>query len=639
MIRILLIVPYPELEEKVSLVLSHHAERDELDVTVRVLTVEEAPVSVEKQYDAVIARGYTARKMSDLNPQIPVIPLTISGFDIVRAMRECVEQGKPKKIAVIGYTQNFFEVKDLAEIFGVKVEAHSAIRHDNLSQIIAEAKKNGCDALIGGYSACLLGRSRGMLSVVIRTGESAVEQAIDEAVHTVRRVRMERMLAQLYKTILYSSTEGVVFVDRDGVIRLRNRLAGEMNGGRSLIDRHVKEELPYLNEKWESVMHSQRREVIQLVTIPGTKIKASVFCQPVFLDREIRGVVFTISDITQIQNLEGQIRRKLSERGWNAKYDFSDIVHESAEIDALIDTARRYAYSDSNVIIVGETGTGKELFAQSIHRHSRRKKGPFVVINCAALPENLLESELFGYSEGAFTGASRGGKRGLFEQAHGGTLFLDELEEIPMATQTKLLRVLQEKQVRRIGDNKIIDVDVRIISATNKSIQKMCDRGEFRQDLMYRLDVLRLFVPPLRRRGHDIEVIFAHLLREECLAQGTAVPEITRAAAECLSRNPFYGNVRELKNLVERICALRTGETVNEAAMRRAMYPEDLEQDGFRGEKAAENVGGTAAFGAEEAEKIREALRRCGNRKQEAARELGMDRSTLWRKMRKYSIQ
>ncbi len=168
---------------------------------------------------------------------------------------------------------------------------------------------------------------------------------------------------------------------------------------------------------------------------------------------------------------------------------FGDIIHKSAVIDATIDTARRYAASDSNVIIVGETGTGKELFAQSIHNASPRKNGPFVAINCAALPENLLESELFGYVEGAFTGSVKGGKMGLFEQAHGGTLFLDEIGEISLSTQTKLLRVLQEREVRRIGDNKVISINVRIISATNKSINQLAGKELFRRDLMYRLDV------------------------------------------------------------------------------------------------------------------------------------------------------
>ena len=209
---------------------------------------------------------------------------------------------------------------------------------------------------------------------------------------------------------------------------------------------------------------------------------------------------------------------------------FGDIIHKSAVIDATIDTARRYAASDSNVIIVGETGTGKELFAQSIHNASPRKNGPFVAINCAALPENLLESELFGYVEGAFTGSVKGGKMGLFEQAHGGTLFLDEIGEISLSTQTKLLRVLQEREVRRIGDNKVISINVRIISATNKSINQLAGKELFRRDLMYRLDVLRIFLPPSS---------------PERPGRGTSVPAFVAAAGagvrDTCSRNQSFG--------------------------------------------------------------------------------------------------
>ena len=201
---------------------------------------------------------------------------------------------------------------------------------------------------------------------------------------------------------------------------------------------------------------------------------------------------------------------------------FGDIIHKSAVIVATIDTARRYAASDSNVIIVGETGTGKELFAQSIHNASPRKNGPFVAINCAALPENLLESELFGYVEGAFTGSVKGGKMGLFEQAHGGTLFLDEIGEISLSTQTKLLRVLQEREVRRIGDNKVISINVRIISATNKSINQLAGKELFRRDLMYRLDV-----------------------SPERPGRGTSVPAFVAAAGagvrDTCSRNQSFG--------------------------------------------------------------------------------------------------
>lgn len=212
-------------------------------------------------------------------------------------------------------------------------------------------------------------------------------------------------------------------------------------------------------------------------------------------------------DVTRIQEMEGKFYRKIHLRGHVAKYTFDDILFQSSEIKRTIETAQRYSEVDSNILIIGETGTGKEIFAQSIHNHSNRKNNPFVAINCAALPENLLESELFGYAEGAFTGAMKGGKQGFFELAHRGTIFLDEIGEISPKMQSRSLRVLQEREIMRIGDDKVIPVDVRILSATNKDLMQMVKSNDFREDLYYRLSVLDLVLPPLRERREDIPLL------------------------------------------------------------------------------------------------------------------------------------
>lgn len=357
----------------------------------------------------------------------------------------------------------------------------------------------------------------------------------------------------------------------------------------------------------------------------------SVSFTPVIANETISGIVILMTDITQVQKLEEQIRRTLSEKGLRAKYTFDDILHESRIMDTTIETAKRYAVSESNVILVGETGTGKELFAQSIHNASNRRQGPFVAINCAALPENLLESELFGYVEGAFTGTAKGGKMGLFEQAHGGTLFLDEIGEISMSIQTKLLRVLQEREIRRIGDNKVISVDVRIISATNKSIHKLADRGLFRRDLVYRLDVLRIFLPPLRERERDIQILFLQLLKQLGKEQNRPVPGIRPGALEILGDYPFVGNVRELRNVVERVCALSGGSVITRADLAAAVDPPDLEPDDQK--ESREDL-----YLPDEKTMIQQALAQCRGNQTRAARMLGIDRSTLWRKMKKYGM-
>lgn len=633
MIRLLFIVPYPELREKVVHVLTHHPEKKRLNADIQVMTVEDTPDVPADEYDAIIARGYTALKTSSKYTQIPTIGLSISGYDIVRAISECCEAYHPKKLAIFGFHGQMYEVASICRLFQLDAKVYAPVHHQDLPATLKKALNAGCDALIGGYSANILARQQGLPCVIIRTGEDTVLKAVDEAIHTVDQIRQERVISQMYKTIIYSSKDGVLYVNSEGTIQVRNRVIRQMAGDISLMNRPLKQTLPYLYKIFHSVITSGQEETGRILTLPGNKVTVSVSCTPVIANKEISGVVINLSDITMIQDLESQIRRKLSERGLKARYTFEDIIHQSRVIDRTIETARRYAASDSNVIIVGETGTGKELFAQSIHNSSSRTNGPFVAINCAALPENLLESELFGYVDGAFTGTSKGGKMGLFEQAHGGTLFLDEVGEISLSIQSKLLRALQERQVRRIGDNKIIDVNVRIISATNKSISCLSEHGQFRRDLMYRLDVLRLFLPPLRSREHDVELLFLHLLKAQSQETRTPMPSLEPGALSLLSKYPFTGNIRELKNIVERAGVLKTGDCITREILQEALYPPDL--DGSFAHISLPQMD--AAF-LSEPEQLRNALEQCGGNRTRAAKLLGMDRSTLWRKLQKYQI-
>lgn len=645
MIHLLFVVPYPELMEQVKEVVANHPEREKVNADVQALRVDEIPDIPAGTYDAIIARGYTAQKtLTKYSETTPTIRVHISGYDIIRAVYECREKYHPKKIAICGSEERLTEAASVCKILGVEANVYAPVRNQDLPQVLNKAIEDGCDALVSGYSANLLAGKMGLNSVVIQTGAAALSQAMDEAIYTVERIRHERVISQMYKTIIYSSDAGLLYVDREGIIRVRNHVARQMNGNVSIMGKPLKMVISWLEPLFGSVMKNEKVET-RLISIPGTKITVSVKCSPVIANNELSGVVFNLTDVTQIQELESQIRRKLSERGLKARYTFDQIIHKSKEIDRVIQLAGRYAASDSNVIVIGETGTGKELFAQSIHNASKRKNGPFVAVNCAALPENLLESELFGYVEGAFTGTSKGGKMGLFEQAHGGTLFLDEVGEISMAIQTKLLRVLQERQVRRIGDNKVINVDVRIISATNKSVQKMADAGQFRRDLVYRLDVLRLFLPPLREREADVELLFVNQLQGMAQRNGQPPVKIEEEVFPMLCQYPFRGNIRELRNIAERVFVLHEGNVISVQDVHEALYPADLDMD-LSGEAfgEAETVKQLKIPEQErenllgEEERIRQALKISGGNKGKAAELLGIDRSTLWRRMKKYGI-
>ena len=261
------------------------------------------------------------------------------------------------------------------------------------------------------------------------------------------------------------------------------------------------------------------------------------------------GTILNMKSFSEASNIASSILHKSE-----YKVEFSDIVGESKAICEVIDFSHKIAGSDSTVLIRGESGTGKELFARAIHNHSSRKDGPFVAINCGAIPETLLESELFGYEDGAFTGAKKGGKIGKCQLANGGTLFLDEVGDIPIFLQVKFLRMLQERTIEKVGGNKDIPIDIRVIAATNRNLETMIEDGEFRSDLYYRLNVIPIFIPPLRERSEDILVISRHFMEKYSKHLRKHVHDMTPQAAKILTDYPWPGNIRELENTIE--CAL-----------------------------------------------------------------------------------
>lgn len=281
-----------------------------------------------------------------------------------------------------------------------------------------------------------------------------------------------------------------------------------------------------------------------LVRYCGKNINVSTF--PVIRRSEYMGVFALLQDFTAEENKQQKMRAQLLSRGHQAKYTFEDILGDSPVLKKTKEMAQKMALTDLPVLIVGESGTGKELFSQAIHNYSRRRGGPFMAINCASIPETLLESELFGYEEGAFTGAKKGGKLGLFEFAHRGTLLLDEIEGMSPSLQAKMLRVIQEQEVMRVGGNKVIHVDVRIIAASNRNLEEMVEAGDFRKDLFYRLSTLPLAIPPLRERGEDILLLMEKMKRSLGISF-----ELSPEALQAIMSYPFPGNIRELINYIE----------------------------------------------------------------------------------------
>jgi len=318
------------------------------------------------------------------------------------------------------------------------------------------------------------------------------------------------------------------------------------------------------------------------------------------------------------------------------KYNFEEIIGSSAEIKNVLQLVQKVARTTSAVLILGESGTGKELIARAIHFNSARKNKPFVKVSCAALAEGVLESELFGHVKGAFTGAVKE-KAGRFELADKGTIFLDEIGDISPNTQLKLLRVLQEKEIERVGSSKTIKVDVRILAATNRDLEKLIEQGRFREDLFYRLNVISIYVPPLRNRRDDIYPLTMHFLRKYGAKSGKDIYGVDDETMELLQGYDWPGNIRELENLIERAVVLADGDTlsVND-------FPKEIREPGraAAGAGIAENDGGSLseALGDIEKEKLKKALEEASGNKSVAARSLGLKRSTFISKLKKYQL-
>lgn len=321
---------------------------------------------------------------------------------------------------------------------------------------------------------------------------------------------------------------------------------------------------------------------------------------------------------------------------------FHNMVTQSAVMKRLFTQIKSVAKTDAPVLARGESGTGKELVAQAIHLESERRDHPFVAVNCSAIPENLIESELFGHARGAFTGAHKA-RKGLFEQAHRGSLFLDEIAELPMTIQAKLLRVLETKKFKRVGENVEITVDVRIITATHKSLREAVSEGSFRQDLMFRLRVVPLFIPPLRERPEDIEYLLQHFIDTANTQHSNQILTIDATARTALMQHAWPGNVREIRNVIDYAFAIgcRNTLTVND------LPPEfsdgtdhqtslDLSELGLSEQKTSHSALPKVLFS--EKERISTALEQSNNKVNDAAKLLGMSRATLWRKRKQYGL-
>lgn len=632
MINILFIVPNINMERTVRLIFNSHPQRDMLYQTISVVTAEEINLNTLIG-DVIIARGLTFQKIKNQKPLIPKIELHIRSIDIINALRQSINKYESKRIALIGKYSSISSALPFFDLLNCEINLYD-YDVENIPMAFKLAIQDGCDSFVGGHSVCQYVKTQNENYIEIETGREAILNTINEAIRTYEILEQNK----LYETVIHNSKESIIYVDNNFRITLINSVALKyletLYKKNNFQQKHINDVFPFMYNNIKKVF-LERTELSNEIHKIGNIQIATTYMSVSIGDR-VTGVLINFSNVEKIQQDEIQIRKKLSLTGLQAKYTFENIIHKSTIMTQTIEQARKIAKVSSNVLIIGETGTGKELFAQSIHNASSRKNGPFVAVNCASLPENLIESELFGYSGGAFTNASKEGKAGLIELAHNGTLFLDEISEVPISFQSKLLRVLQENEVRRIGDNKVISVNVRIISALNKNIYQLVKDGLFRSDLLYRLDVLRIKIPPLHLRPDDVLELFMYYVDIFNKNMETSINCIEPEAINLLQNYDFQGNVRELKNIAERICVLSDSKIINYHNMYEVLYNKDIDviPDSVEKHKIlSDNINDV------ERKTIEDALIKANYCKKKAAEILNINRSTLWRKMKKFDTR
>ncbi len=600
---------------------------------------------LQDQYrvDAIIASASLYERIN-FPGEIPIIRTDLSNFELVKALHKAFSVSD--KVAFVGFRRSTktYDLEMIRDTFGYDFDTITMEKIDEVEPTLDLLIKNGYGAVATQANCILGGIPRQLQGIEIQLGKAELIEAVNLAVQAIDAAKKDKDKLRWMQAVVDTIHEGVIVCDTAENVETFNESAEEITGfsGNDLVGQNIKHLLK--NRTIRSLYGDGSSTANELVSLGSGKIIVDRI--PIFPDNKQRGLVIKLQRITKIQELEQEIRKGLTKKGFVAKATFSDIVGNSKLMQDLKISAKKYAASASNIIIHGESGTGKELFAQSIHNSSPWRNGPFVAVNCAALSESLLESELFGYEEGAFTGAKKGGKPGLFELAHGGSIFLDEIGDMPLSLQSRLLRVLQEKEVIRLGGSRVIPINNRIICATNRNLAQEIEKGSFRKDLYYRINILQLYIPPLREHPEDIPALTHAICQKKCRENKREL-DLSTVSLEVLKEYEWPGNTREIEAFVERLLSLTEASTVEysdvlkcfnniRGVTRQTFYttptlPEAylnsgkiLVNLGTMEEMEAEIIGQVNSYVSGDKDKIEQLLK--------------ISKTTLWRKLKRISL-
>ncbi|WP_421375085.1 propionate catabolism operon regulatory protein PrpR [Paraburkholderia sp. DD10] len=600
--------------------------------------------------DVVLAAGSNGAYLRD-NLNVPVVMVKVNGFDVLGAIARAATTWPGARIGLVLHETISHELADLGAWLKVGLTQRAYRSIDEVRLAVEKLAAEGCGVIIGPGMACDFAQQAGLESVFLYS-LGAVEEAFERSVELARVSRQKESKRVRLNTIVAHLRDGVAAFDDAGVLEAVNPAMLELLGlgaPKEALSADRQQDAaaqvarvvgPWLRETLANDLPIEER----IERIGGRAL--IVNCVPIMEHGARSGSVVTVQDALVAQRIDHSLRTSQRPKHLVARHRLDELIGGSAALERVRRLARAGAAHDATVLLTGESGTGKELVAQGIHNAGRRRGNPFVAFNCAALPEGLIESELFGHEEGAFTGARRGGKPGLFEIAHTGTIFLDEIGEMPAALQSRLLRVLQEREVMKLGSGRATPVDVRVIAATHRDLHALVEQGLFRADLYFRLNLLRIELPPLRERRGDVAQLARHLLSRGARQYGLSEATLDRVLtflAPLFEHYAWPGNVRELENLLTR-AAIYLSDAAGQGQDRRdlqSMFPE------FGRMKQAPAVATPAApmsrAGEDEhapartsptREDVMRALEQSGGNRAAASRALGIGRTTLWRLMK-----
>jgi transcriptional regulator with PAS, ATPase and Fis domain len=634
------ILPYRELTN----IAAETSREHNLEMRIYEGNVEEAiPSAIEAQRKGapcIISRGGTAA-IIQRHIHIPIVHIRVSDLDLLRILYPL--RGLNKTILVVGFRNAVYRCRSVARVLGLSIKElpvpyeESDYNFDNVKYAAERLIGTyGIDTIIGDQTAYVNLSSFCESQYLITSNKDDFLDAVERTHHSSSIIQKQHADFSHIQTVLDSVHDVVFSTDREGRITIFNHPAEEFFQcpqdeaiGARLQD--IVRNSPHLLSIDSSIHTAFHDKQPHMEYLKNYKEEDAfvVHTNPLTVGEETKGVVATIKPLeTQGTTTKAQ-KKKVRKYTWGfrTRYSFDDILTRDTKLQSKIRIAKGYAKTEATVLIEGESGVGKELFAQSIHSCGPRSDRPFVAVNCAAIPAQLLESELFGYVDGAFTGATKGGKRGLFEIADGGTIFLDEISEIDKSLQVRFLRVLEEKQIMRIGSDRLIDIDVRVIAATNRDLKEQVRQDHFRADLYYRLNLLNLRIPPLREHPADIEFLAQHFIDSFNKKYGMTIGALSPALVSQLKEYTWPGNVRELRNVMERVvltighgCAGPLDIDLIASEIRESIDHERPSESGFSREGTLDEIKRNAARCVLEAEAYN---------KSRAARRLGIDRSTL----------